>query len=72
MTIRRPGNVQRPGGQVRGEVELTGKVLVLKRIQVSYKARQVSAQEHRRRGAADGCVVARSLRGLVAIRTGPG
>jgi uncharacterized OsmC-like protein len=61
-------------GHARGEVELEGKVLVLKRIEVTYTG--LSVEEHDREKVdrvvavhADGCPVARSLKGAVEITT---
>ena len=61
-------------GNARGEIELEGKVLVIKRIHVTYsglsyaddleeKVRRVLATH------AEGCPVARSLRGAIEITT---
>ncbi|CCG03741.1 conserved protein of unknown function [Blastococcus saxobsidens DD2] len=61
-------------GHARGEVELEGKVLVLKRIGVTYTGLTVGesdAEKVQRVLAvhADGCPVARSLRGAIDITT---
>ena len=61
-------------GHARGEVELEGKVLVLKRIEVTYTGLTVGepdAEKVQRVLAvhADGCPVARSLRGAIDITT---
>nr|WP_242610956.1 hypothetical protein [Blastococcus saxobsidens] len=61
-------------GHARGEVELEGKVLVLKRIQVTYAGLDVAAQDAEKVQRvlavhADGCPVARSLRGAIEITT---
>ncbi len=61
-------------GQARGEVELESKVLVLKRIRVTYRGLTV-VEENRAKVErvlavhAEGCPVARSLRGAVEITT---
>ncbi len=61
-------------GHARGEVELEGKVLVLKRIEVTYTG--LSFEEHEREKVdrvvavhPEGCPVARSLKGAVEITT---
>jgi uncharacterized OsmC-like protein len=61
-------------GTARGEVELEGKVLVLKRIAVTYSG--LTLDEDQRRTAervlgfhADACPVDRSLRGAIDITT---
>jgi uncharacterized OsmC-like protein len=61
-------------GNARGEVELEGKVLVIKRIRVTYTGLAVGdedAEKVRRVLAvhADGCPVARSLKGAIEITT---
>ncbi len=61
-------------GHARGEVELDGRVLVVKRIAVTYTGLDVAeedAEKVRRVLAvhADGCPVARSLRGSIEITT---
>ena len=61
-------------GHARGEVELEGKVLVLKRIEVTYTGVTVAepdAEKVQRVLAvhADGCPVARSLKGAIEITT---
>ena len=64
-------------GHARGEVELEGKVLVLKRIKVTYTG--LSMDDSKRDKVdrvvavhAEGCPVARSLKGAVEITTGLG
>ena len=61
-------------GHARGEIELDGKVLVIKRIHVTYTG--LTIPEDRREAAeraleahADGCPVARSLKGAIEITT---
>ena len=61
-------------GHARGEVELEGKVLVLKRIAVIYTGLDVPEQDADKVQRvlavhADGCPVARSLRGAIEITT---
>ncbi len=61
-------------GQARGEVELESKVLVLKRIRVTYTGLTVAEEDRAKVERvlavhADGCPVARSLRGAVEITT---
>ncbi|WP_346623875.1 OsmC family protein [Blastococcus montanus] len=61
-------------GHARGEVELEGKVLVLKRIEVTYTGLDVPEQDAEKVQRvlavhADGCPVARSLRGAIEITT---
>ena len=61
-------------GHARGEVELEGRVLVLKRIAVTYTGLDVAdedaAKVRRVLGFhADGCPVARSIKGAVEITT---
>jgi uncharacterized OsmC-like protein len=61
-------------GHARGEVELESKVLVVKRIQVTYTGLQVSEDDREKVDRvlavhADGCPVARSLRGSIDIIT---
>ncbi len=61
-------------GHARGEVELEGKVLVLKRIHVTYTGLDVDdrdADKVQRVLAvhAEGCPVARSLAGAIEITT---
>ena len=61
-------------GQTRGEIELEGKVLVLKRIHVDYSGVQVPPDK---REAADralsthpqACPVARSIEGAITVTT---
>jgi uncharacterized OsmC-like protein len=59
-------------GRARGEIELDGKVLVIKRIHVTYaglhvEADQREAMERALRTHPEGCPVARSLKGAIAI-----
>jgi uncharacterized OsmC-like protein len=61
-------------GHARGEVELEGKTLVVKRIEVTYRGLQVAEQDREKVERvlavhADGCPVARSLRGSIEITT---
>ena len=61
-------------GHARGEVELEGKVLVLKRIEVTYSGLSVQDDERDKVDRvvavhAEGCPVARSLKGAVEITT---
>ena len=61
-------------GHARGEVELEGKVLVIKRIHVTYTGLQVDEQaaekvERVLAVHADGCPVARSVKGAIEITT---
>ena len=61
-------------GHARGEVELEGKVLVLKRIKVTYTGLEYGPDDADRVQRvlavhADGCPVARSLRGAIEIST---
>ena len=61
-------------GHARGEVELEGKVLVLKRIEVTYTGLSVQDAEREKVDRviavhAEGCPVARSLKGAVEITT---
>ena len=61
-------------GHARGEVELEGRVLVLKRIAVRYTGVDVADQDAEKVQRvlafhADGCPVARSLRGSIEITT---
>jgi uncharacterized OsmC-like protein len=64
-------------GHARGEVELEGKTLVVKRIAVTYRGLQVAEQDREKVERvlavhADGCPVARSLRGAIEITTALG
>ncbi len=64
-------------GHARGEVELEGKVLVIKRIAVTYTGLQVADADRDKAERvlavhADGCPVARSLRGSIEITTALG
>lgn len=61
-------------GHARGEVELENKVLVVKRIQVTYTGLTFSEEERPKvertlASHADGCPVARSLAGSIEITT---
>ena len=61
-------------GHARGEVELEGKVLVVKRIAVTYSGLDVVDEDTEKVQRvlavhADGCPVARSLRGSIEIST---
>ncbi len=61
-------------GHARGEVELEGKVLVLKRIEVTYTGLSVEERDREKIDRvvavhAEGCPVARSLKGAVEITT---
>ena len=61
-------------GHARGEVELEGKVLVVKRIHVTYTGLQVDEQDAEKVERvlavhADGCPVARSVKGAIEITT---
>ena len=64
-------------GHARGEVELEGKVLVVKRIAVTYTGLQIADDERDKVERvlavhADGCPVARSLKGSIEITTALG
>jgi uncharacterized OsmC-like protein len=61
-------------GHARGEVELEGKVLVIKRIRVTYTGLDVAEADADKVARvlavhADGCPVARSLKGAIDITT---
>ena len=61
-------------GHARGEVELEGKVLVIKRIHVTYTGLDVDEQDAEKVERvlavhADGCPVARSVKGAIEITT---
>jgi len=61
-------------GHARGEVELESKVLVVKRIAVTYTGLQVAEDDREKVDRvlgvhADGCPVARSLKGSIEITT---
>ena len=61
-------------GHARGEVELESKVLVIKRIFVTYSGLTVAEEDRAKVERvlavhADGCPVARSLRGAIDITT---
>ncbi len=64
-------------GHARGEVELEGKVLVVKRIAVTYTGLQVADADRDKVERvlavhAEGCPIARSLRGSIKITTALG
>lgn len=58
-----------------GEIEKDGKVLVIKRIHVTYRLKNVEGEEDREKAErahgfhADYCPVARSIRGCIDITT---
>ena len=61
-------------GHARGEVELEGKVLVVKRIKITYTGLQVADEDRDKVQRvlafhADGCPVARSVKGSIDITT---
>ena len=61
-------------GHARGEVELENQVLVVKRIHVTYEGLTVAEEDREKVDRvlavhADGCPVARSLRGAIEITT---
>ncbi len=61
-------------GHARGEVELEGKVLVVKRIHVTYTGLEVAEADREKVDRvlavhAEGCPVARSLEGAIEITT---
>ena len=61
-------------GHARGEVELEGKVLVIKRIHVTYTGLDIDDQDAEKVQRvlavhADGCPVARSVKGAIEITT---
>ena len=61
-------------GHARGEVELERKVLVVKRIEVTYSGLTVADEDRAKVDRvlevhADSCPVARSLRGAIEITT---
>jgi uncharacterized OsmC-like protein len=61
-------------GHARGEVELEGKVLVVKRIRVTYTGLTVAEEDREKLDRvlathAQGCPVARSLEGSIEITT---
>ncbi len=61
-------------GHARGEVELDGKVLVVKRIHVTYAGLQVAEEDRDKVDRvlavhAEVCPVARSLKGSIEITT---
>ena len=61
-------------GHARGEVELEGGTLVVKRIAVTYRGLQVADEDRAKVDRvlavhADGCPVARSLKGAIEITT---
>ncbi len=64
-------------GHARGEVELEGKVLVVKRIDETYRGLQVAEDDREKLERvlathAEGCPVARSLKGSIEITTSLG
>jgi uncharacterized OsmC-like protein len=64
-------------GHARGEVELDSKVLVVKRIAVTYTGLHIPEEDREKVERvlavhADGCPVARSLKGSIEITTGLG
>ena len=64
-------------GHARGEVELEGKTLVVRRIAVTYAGLQVPEQDREKVERvlavhADACPVARSLKGAIEITTALG
>jgi uncharacterized OsmC-like protein len=64
-------------GHARGEVELEGKVLVVKRIAVTYRGLQIAEDDREKLERvlathAEGCPVARSLKGSIEITTALG
>ena len=61
-------------GHARGEVELEGKTLVVKRIHVTYTGLQVEDEDRDKVARvlavhADGCPIARSVKGAIEITT---
>ncbi len=61
-------------GHARGEVELEGKVLVIKRIAVTYTGLKIADEDAEKVDRvlavhAQGCPVARSLQGAIEITT---
>ena len=61
-------------GHARGEVELEGKTLVIKRIHVRYAGLSVSEEDREKVDRvlavhADACPVARSIRGAIEVTT---
>jgi organic hydroperoxide reductase OsmC/OhrA len=61
-------------GHARGEIELDGKTLVIRRIHVTYRGVHVESEQHAAVDRvlathADACPVARSLRGAIEITT---
>ena len=61
-------------GHARGEVELEGKTLVVKRIHVTYEGLQIQDADRDKVARvlavhADGCPVARSVKGSIEITT---
>ncbi len=61
-------------GHARGEIELDGKVLVIKRIHVTYSGFRVAGEDRDKVDRvlathADGCPVARSIRAAIDITT---
>ena len=62
-------------GHARGEIELDGKVLVIKRIHVTYRGVRLTNDDQRAAAErvlgfhVDACPVARSLKGSIEITT---
>ena len=61
-------------GHARGEVELEGKVLVVKRIHVTYAGLELAEEDREKVDRVlavhvDACPVARSLKGAIEITT---
>ena len=64
-------------GNVRGDIELDGKILVIRRIHVAYSGLTIDEDDREKIARvlemhADGCPVARSLRGAIEITTSLG
>ncbi len=64
-------------GHARGEVEVEDRVLVIKRIHVTYTGLVFDVQDHEKvervlRVHADGCPVARSIRDSIKVTTALG
>jgi len=61
-------------GQTRGEIELDGKVLVLKRVHVDYSGVQIPSDKQEAADRAlsthpQACPVARSIEGAITVTT---
>jgi organic hydroperoxide reductase OsmC/OhrA len=61
-------------GHIRGEIELDGKVLVLKRVHVDYSGVQIPPDKRETADRAlsthqQACPVARSIEGAIAVTT---